>query len=80
MERLFDLTRKQVVRLDDGVCLGRATDLEIDIKNGRIEALVIPGKFRLFGLLGREAETVVPWPFVRQIGNDVILVRVSTEK
>lgn len=80
MERLYDLTRKQVVRLDDGACLGRVDDLEIDIKSGRIEALVIPGKFRLFGLLGRDPETVVPWTFVRQIGNDVILVRISSEK
>ena len=34
----------------------------------------VPGRLRLFGLLGREEDRVFPWEAVRRFGADTILV------
>ena len=47
-----------------------ATDLE----TGKIRSLVVPGRLRLFGLLGREEDRLFPWEAVRRFGEDIILV------
>lgn len=75
MHRFSEMCFKSVVRLDDGACLGRIGDVEIE--RGSIKAIVIPGKMRFFGLLGRDPEKIIPWELVKSIGKDVILVRFS---
>ena len=40
----------------------------------RLTAVVVYGKLRLFGLLGREEDRVFPWEAVRRFGADTILV------
>ncbi len=74
--RIFDMGYKEVINLCDGARLGYVNDVEIDMKEGRVTALVIPGRLRLFGLLGREEDYVVPWSGIEKIGEDIILVRV----
>ena len=49
-----ELCTKEVVQLKDGACLGRVDDLELDEASARIESLLLLGRPRLFGLLGRE--------------------------
>ena len=36
--------------------------------------IVVGGRSRLFGLLGREPDQVFPWPSVKRFGEDIILV------
>ena len=36
--------------------------------------MVVPGRRRLFGLLGREEDRYIPWSSVRRFGEDIILV------
>ena len=75
--RTTELRAREVVALDDGRRLGGISDLEIDLDSGTVTALVLPGPGRLFGLFGREEETVVPWDRVQRIGVDVILVSLA---
>ena len=49
-------------------------DLEVDLESGQVRALVLPGRRRLFGLLGREEDRYIPWDRVRRFGEDIILV------
>ena len=51
--RLFELGCKEVVCLSDGARLGFVRDAEIDLETGRVTALIIPGRLRWLGLLGR---------------------------
>jgi sporulation protein YlmC with PRC-barrel domain len=44
-----------------------------------VAALVLPGPGRLFGLFGREQETVVAWERVARVGVDVVLVSLGSE-
>lgn len=72
--RLDELRLKEVIGVTDGTRFGYVGDAEVDLDNGQIEALIIPGRLRLFGLLGREEEVVIPWQAVRRFGDDIILV------
>lgn len=44
------------------------------MENARLTALVVYGRPRLFGLLGREEDIVIRWPDIQVIGEDTILV------
>ena len=72
--RVFDLHRKEVVNIRDGTRIGNVGDVEIDTATASVLALVIYGKLRLFGLLGRQEDRVIPWTEIQIIGEDIILV------
>ena len=72
-----ELCSKEVVQLKDGACLGRVDDLELDADTARIGSLLLLGRPRLFGLLGRDETLTIPWADIERIGLDAILVRTS---
>ena len=72
---LRELTRKDVVQIRTGDNLGRVDDLDLDEQNARVRALVLYGRPRLLGLLGREPDVPIPWPDIVNLGSDVILVQ-----
>ena len=72
--RIAQLRYKEVICVADGSRLGYVGDLEVDLDSGQVRALVIPGRRRLFGLLGREEDRYIPWDRVRRFGEDIILV------
>lgn len=72
--RIADLRYKEVISVEDGSRFGYVGDMEIDLDSGQVRALVVPGRRRLFGLLGREEDRYIPWDRVRRFGEDIILV------
>ena len=72
--RIAQLRYKEVISLADGSRFGYVGDLELDLASGRVLSLIVPGRRRLFGLLGREADRRIPWEAVRRFGDDIILV------
>lgn len=72
--RIADLRYKEVVSVSDGSRFGFVGDVEMDLDSGQVQALVVPGRLRLFGLLGREEERRIPWASVRRFGEDIILI------
>ena len=74
MNRSSDFKQKEVVNISDGRRLGFVCDVEIDLEQGKVEAVVLPGVGRLFGLLGKESEFIIPWEKLVKIGEDIILV------
>ena len=79
-KRFSSLKCKEVVNICDGARLGFVTDGEVDIKNGRIVAIIVPGPCKFFGMIGRRDDFVIPWNCIRQIGDDIILIEVELEK
>ena len=75
-KRFSSLKCKEVVNICDGARLGFVTDVEVDIKNGRIVAIIVPGPCKFFGMIGRRDDFVIPWNCIRQIGDDIILIEV----
>lgn len=72
--RISDLRCKEVIDISDGSRYGYVGDVEVDLDSGQVRALVVPGRLRLFGLLGREADRLFPWASVRRFGEEIILV------
>ena len=77
MERITDLMEKDVISLEDGQCLGRVCDAEISVCDQRVCALVIFGRLKFFGILGREEDVIIKWEDIELIGEDTILVKKS---
>ena len=71
---LRDICRREVINLEKGVVIGTVDDIVFDEKDARVEALLIYGRPRLFGLLGRDGDVRIPWTEVISFGRDVILV------
>lgn len=77
MYRSSDLKQKEVINIADGRRLGFVSDVEINLEDGRLEAIILPGAGRFFGLLGKENEFVIPWDRIKKIGEDIILVEMD---
>lgn len=78
--RFSELRCKEVVNTADGCRLGFVEDLELDLCDGRIIALIVPGPCRVLGMFGRTENIVIPWPCIKRIGSDIILVDLVQEK
>ena len=72
--RVSELRYKEIINVSDGSRYGWVGDVEVDLESGQVRGLVVPGRRRLFGLLGREEDRVFPWEAVRRFGADTILV------
>lgn len=71
--RADELRDKEVIGTADGAKIGYVYDVEMDSITAKLTALIVPGRLRLFGLLGREEDIIIPWGNVVLIGDDTIL-------
>lgn len=78
--RLCELRQKEVINCRDGQRLGFVGDVIFNCQNGCMEFLIVPGPGKIWGILGRDQEYIIPWRSIRQIGPDVILVDINTEE
>lgn len=79
--KISDFQTKDVINIVDGKRLGQVTDLELDLRQGRIDSIVVPQYTKLFGLFGSSGtEVVIPWRNIVKIGADVVLVRMDDMK
>lgn len=75
--RMAQLQYKEVIDITDGTRYGFVGDVELNSDRGAIEGIVVRGRPRLLGLLGREEDVVFPWSAVKRFGEDIILVEGS---
>lgn len=75
MLRISEFQMKDVVNVSDGKRLGNIGDIDIDMRTGKIQAVIITKQGKMLGLFGKEEEFVIPWKQIVKIGEDVILVR-----
>lgn len=77
--RIVDMRNKEVINVKTGVRLGCVSDIEVDTKDARLVAIVIYGRLRWCGLLGREDDIIIRWEDIEIIGEDTILVKHNVE-
>lgn len=76
--RISEFQEKDVINIVDGRKLGHVSDLELDLRHGRIESIIVPEGGRFFGLFGGGgADVVIPWRSIVKVGEDVVLVRLD---
>ena len=71
--RMTDLHCKEVICIADGKRLGFVSDVEVEIPDGKVLAIVVPGPCRFLGIAGRSDDFVIPWNCIKRIGPDIIL-------
>jgi YlmC/YmxH family sporulation protein len=75
--KISDFQSKDVINIVDGKKLGQVSDLELDLRQGRIDSIVVPHQGRFFGFLGGGTDVVIPWKNIVKIGLDVVLVKLD---
>ena len=75
--RANDLRCKDVINVRNGCRIGIVGDFEVNLNTACITSLIIFGRFRCFGLLGREKDIVIRWCDIKVIGEDSILVNID---
>ncbi len=78
--KFTDLHCKEVICIGDGRRLGFVADAKLQLPEGRITALLVPGPCRHLGLWGRRDDYLIPWCCVKRIGPDIILVDIKPEE
>ncbi|MCL2487234.1 MAG: YlmC/YmxH family sporulation protein [Oscillospiraceae bacterium] len=71
---MTDLRAKEVINVSDGCRLGCVDDVEVDTCTAHLCAIVLHGRPKCFGLLGREEDLIIPWKEIEVIGEETILV------
>ena len=75
---LSELRTKDVVNTLNGKRLGKVMDIEFDERMGQVEAIVVPGEFKVGTMLrGEKCGIVIPWQRICKIGENVILVELE---
>lgn len=69
-----ELREKDVINVCNGENLGYVDDVRLETQTYKIEALILYGKPRFFGLFGMRENILIPFESVQLIGKDVILV------
>ena len=78
--KFTDLHCKEVICLSDGRRLGYISDARIELPEGRVAAVTVPGPCRILGVCGRRDDYVIPWSCIKRIGPDIVLVDVNPEE
>ena len=72
--RFTELQCKEVICVADGRRLGFVSDVRVEVPDGQVCAIIVPGPCRFLGMVGRNDDFVIPWGCIRRIGPDIILV------
>ncbi|MHB1127099.1 MAG: YlmC/YmxH family sporulation protein [Bacillota bacterium] len=78
MVRISDLRLRDVINVIDGRRLGSIKDIDLDLEDGKVKTLILPGNGRFMGLFGKNDDLEIPWEKIRKIGVDVILVELNS--
>lgn len=72
--KFTQLQCKEVICVSDGRRLGFVSDVMVEVPDGNVSAIVIPGPCRFLGIAGRHDDFIIPWHCIRRIGPDIVLV------
>jgi len=74
MTKFTELYCKEVICVRDGRRLGFVSDARIELPEGKLCAVIVPGPCKLLGVLGGKDDFIIPWHCIKRIGPDIILV------
>ena len=72
--KFTDLQCKEVICVGSGQRLGFITDILVEIPEGKVCAIVVPGPCKFLGVAGRQEDFVIPWSCIQRVGPDIVLV------
>lgn len=76
----LELIDKDIINVKNGENIGRFTDVEIDMKKGKVTAFYIEdNNVKLFSFFNKPKSMVIKWEEIVKIGLDVIVVDYETD-
>ena len=78
--KFTDLHCKEVICVSDGRRLGFVCDVCLELPEGKVVSIIVPGPCNVLGVLGRRDDFVIPWHCIRRIGPDIVLVDIKPEE
>ena len=69
-----------MICVTSGQRLGFIGDVEVEVPEGKVCALIVPGPGGLLGLGPSRHDYCIPWSCIRRIGPDIVLVDVNPEE
>ena len=60
--------------------VGFVSDVLVEMPEGKVSAIVVPGPCKVLGVAGRQEDFVIPWGAVCRIGPDIVLVDTKPEE
>lgn len=79
MVKISELREKEVVNVRDGSRIGIINDVDLDLTNGIVKALVIPSAGKLLNIFGKNQDLIIQWKDIIKIGTDIILIDIKEE-
>ena len=80
IQKFSDLRCKEVICVADGRRLGFVCDIQLEIPDGCVKAILVPGPCRILGLFGRRDDFIIPFSCIKRIGPDIILVDIKPDE
>ena len=77
--RITDLQCKEVICISDGRRLGFVSDVQLEVPEGQVCAIIVPCPCKPFAFPGRNDEFIIPWRYIKKIGPDIVLVDIRPE-
>lgn len=80
MIRASELREKEIINQVDGSRLGLISDVEIDLEQAKIKAIIMPKPGGIMSFFSKSNNIVIEWEDIVRIGREVILVNIKTEQ
>ena len=78
--KFSDLQCKEVICIQTGQRLGFVSDVLVELPQGTVQAIVVPGPGRFWGLVPSREDYILPWNCIQKIGPDIVLVDVKPDQ
>lgn len=80
---LREFRKKEIINITDGRKIGYVDDLSFTITQGsnvaEITHLIVNGRYKLLGILGKNDDLKIPLYTLQTIGEDTLLVRLDDQ-
>lgn len=78
--RIYEMRKKEVINMSNCRKLGKVTDLEVNLKSGCIEAIVVSEEIGLCNFFCSENCYLIPYECIKKVGDDLVFVDICEEK
>ena len=78
--KFTELQCKEVICVATGQRLGFVGDVQVEVPDGCVRAIVVPCPAKGMGLIPGREDYVIPWNRIQKIGPDIVLVDVKPEE
>ncbi|MEG0692346.1 MAG: YlmC/YmxH family sporulation protein [Oscillospiraceae bacterium] len=71
----MEFRNKEIINVTNGVKIGYVDDIIFDTEKAEVVSIVVYGRYRFFGIFGRDEDMMIKWDDIEIIGEDTILIK-----